>query len=143
MLRFPFPESAGRRNFRHDGPRPQARRIEVGYCLFGRSTLLVARVEHRGTVARAAVVALAVPRRRIVDLEEELEQIPIGRLVGVEDDLDRLSMGAMISVGRIRHVATGIADSGRKDPWAAPYQLLHAPEATPGENCPFDVRSHH
>jgi hypothetical protein len=25
-----------------------------------------------------------------VDLEEELEQVPVGKLVGVEDDLDRL-----------------------------------------------------
>jgi hypothetical protein len=78
-----------------------------------------------------------------VDLEEELEQIPIGRLVGVEDDLDRLSVGAMISIGRIRHVATGIADSSRKDAWAAPYQLLHSPEATTGKNCAFSFRSHY
>ena len=97
MLRFRFPEIAGRRNFRNDAPRPQAGRIDIGYCLFGRATLLVIRVEDRGTVARAAVVALAVRRRRIVDLEEKLEQIPIGRLVGIEDDLDRLSVCAMIS----------------------------------------------
>src|SRR4029450_6684141 len=143
MLRFRFPEIAGRRNFRNDTSRPQAGRIDIGYCFFGRATLLVTRVEDRGTVARAAVVALAVRRRRSVDLEEKFEQIAIGRLVGVEDDLDRLSVGAMISVGRIRHVATGIADSGRKDAWAAPYQLLHSPEATPGKNCAFSVGSHH
>src|ERR1700752_4801209 len=95
MLRFRFPELAGRRHFRHDAPRPQARRIDIGYRVFGRATLLVTRVEDCGTVARAAVVALAVRRCRIVDLEEELEQIPIGYLVGVEDDLDRLSVGAM------------------------------------------------
>ena len=114
MLRFRFPEIAGRRNFRNDAPRPQAGRIDIGYCLFRRTTLLVTRVEDCGTVARAAVVALAVQRRGIGDLEEELEQIPIGRLVGVEDDLDRLSVGAMISVGRMWHVAIGIADSGRR-----------------------------
>ena len=81
----------------------------------------------------AAVVALAIRRCRIVDLEEELEQIPIRRLLGIEDDLDRLSVGAMMSVGRVRHVATGIADSGREDAWAAPDQLLHSPEATTGK----------
>src|SRR3546814_6485271 len=63
----------------------------------------------------------------------------MSRLVGVEDDLDRLSVGAMISVGRIRHIATGIADSGRKNAWPAPYQLLHSPEAPPGKNCAFSV----
>jgi hypothetical protein len=52
-------------------------------------------------------------------------------------------VGAMISVGRIGHVATGIADSGRKNAWAAPYQLLHSPEATTGKNCAFSFRSHH
>ena len=84
MLRFRFPEIAGRRNFRNDAPRPQAGRIDIGYCLFGRATLLVTRVEDRGTVARAAVVALAVRRCRIVDLEEELEQIPVARLIGLK-----------------------------------------------------------
>jgi hypothetical protein len=64
-------------------------------------------------------------------------------LVGVEDDLDRLSVGAMISVGRMRHAATGIADSGRKDAWAAPYQLLHFPEATTGKYCAFSFGSYH
>ena len=101
MLRFRFPEIAGRRNFRNDAPRPQAGRVDIGYCFFDRATLLVTRVEDRGVVARAAVVALAVRRRRIVDLKEEPEQIPIGRLVGVEDDLDRLSVGAVISVPRV------------------------------------------
>src|SRR3546814_7484761 len=115
--------------------RPQAGRSDIGYRFFGRATLLVTCVEDRGTVAHAAVVALAVQCRRIVDLEEKLEQVPISRLVGVEDDLDRLSVGAMISVGRIRHIATGIADSGRKNAWPAPYQLLHSPEAPPGKNC--------
>src|SRR3546814_4160070 len=76
--------------------RPQAGRSDIGYRFFGRATLLVTCVEDRGTVAHAAVVALAVQCRRIVDLEEKLEQVPISRLVGVEDDLDRLSVGAMI-----------------------------------------------
>src|SRR3546814_770927 len=134
VFRLRLPKVSCRRNFRNDALRPQAGRIDIGYRFFGRATLLVTRVEDRGTVARAAVVALTVQRRRIMDLEEKLEQIPIGRLVGVEDDLDRLSVGAMISVGRIRHVATGIADSGRKNAWPAPYQLLHSPEATPGKN---------
>ena len=49
-------------------------------------------VEDRRAVARAAVVALAVQGRRIVDLEEELEQVAVGGLLRVEDDLDRFGV---------------------------------------------------
>lgn len=114
MRRLRFPEIAGRRNFRNDAPRKQAGRIDVRYCLFGRPTLRVTRVEDRRTVASAKVVPLTVEGRRIVDLEKELEQIPIGRLVAVEYDIDRLSGGATIPISRIRHVITGIVDSWSK-----------------------------
>ena len=51
------------------------------------------------------VVALAVLRRRVVDLEEELEQLAIAEARRVEDDLDRLGVRAVVAVGRVRHVA--------------------------------------
>ena len=54
-------------------------------------------------------------RGRIVDLEEELQQRAVADLRGIEDDLDRLGMGAVVAIGRVRHVAAGIADAGRDD----------------------------
>src|SRR3546814_13931499 len=64
VFRLRLPEVACRRNFGNDALRPEAGRVDIGYCFFGRATLLVARVEDVGTVARAAVVALTVSRRR-------------------------------------------------------------------------------
>jgi hypothetical protein len=54
--------------------------------------LLVAGVEDGRPVAGPDVVALPVLGRRVVDLEEELQQVPVGDLVRVEDDLDRLGV---------------------------------------------------
>jgi hypothetical protein len=36
-----------------------------------------------------------------VDLEEELEDVPVGDALGVEDDLDGLGMTGMVAVGRV------------------------------------------
>jgi len=53
----------------------------------------MAGVEDRGAVIGADVVHLPVERRRIVDLEEELEDVAERGLLRVEDDLDRLRVG--------------------------------------------------
>ena len=45
--------------------------------------------EDGGTILRAGVAALTVERGRIVDGEEDLEEIPIGRDLRVETDLNR------------------------------------------------------
>src|SRR3546814_9365174 len=68
-----------------------------------------------GVQTCALPVALAVLRGGIVDLEEELQDPPVADLLGIEDDLDALGMGAVVAVGRVRHVAAGIADAGRDD----------------------------
>ena len=83
------------------------------------------------------IVALAVERGRIVDLEEEFQQLAIADLGGIEDDLDRLGVGAVIAIGGVRHVAAGVADAGRDHARVAADQILHAPEAAAGQNRAF------
>ena len=59
-------------------------------------------VEDRRAVARADVVALPVAGRRVVDLEEELQQLAVADLRRVEDDLDRLGVLAVVAIGGVR-----------------------------------------
>src|SRR4051794_35405780 len=77
MLGLGFPQWSCWRYLGHDLARPAARGIDVSDCLLGDATLLVTDVEDHRAIAWPAVVALAVHGRRVVDLEEELEQVPI------------------------------------------------------------------
>jgi len=76
-------------------------------------------------------------QKSLAKLEEEFEDLTIGDLGRVEKDLDPLGMGAVIAIGRVGHVAAGIADPGRPDTGHLAYQVLHAPEAAPRENRAF------
>jgi len=96
MLRFGFPEVAGRVQFGHYLARPQARRVDVGDGVFGNPLLRVAGIEDRRAIAGSHVVALAIARARIVDLEKELEQLSIADARRVEDDLDRFGVDATL-----------------------------------------------
>jgi hypothetical protein len=96
MLGLSFPERPGRRHLGDDLPGPEARRFNVGDRVVGHPALFLVEIEDRRAIARPDVVALTVPRRRIVDLEEELQQISIRDLLGVEDDLDRLGVRAVV-----------------------------------------------
>src|SRR3546814_12936216 len=102
--------------------------------LLGDPLLLLVEIVDCRAVGQADVVALAVLRGGIVDLEEELQDPPVADLLGIEDDLDALGMGAVVAVGRVRHVAAGIADAGRDDAGQLADQVLHAPEAATGQN---------
>ena len=121
---------------------PETGCVHVGDRVFGDGLLLIARVEDRGAVAGADVVALPVLRRRIVDLEEEFEDFAEADLLRVEDDLDRLGVRAVIAIGGVRDVAAGVADAGRDHARIAAQQVLHAPEATPGQNRAFGGPCH-
>ena len=48
-----------------------------------------------------------------VDLEEELEDGPVGGSRGIEDDLDRLGMTRVVAGGRVVVLSAGVADAGR------------------------------
>jgi hypothetical protein len=50
-----------------------------------------------------------------VDLEEELEDVPVGGAPGIEEDLDRLGVSRMVVVGRVLVLPTGVADAGGDD----------------------------
>src|SRR3954449_12646251 len=134
VLLLGLPERAGRGYLRDDLAGPQARRVNVGDGVLGDGLLLLAGVEDRRAVAAAHVVALPVVRRRVVDLEEELQQLPERDHVGVEDDLDRLRVIAVIPVRGVRGVAARVSDAGGDHPRTLPKQLLGAPEAAAGED---------
>jgi len=87
------------RHFCDDLARPQLRGIDIGNRVFRNPLLLVARVKDCRTIASAYVVALAVARRRVVDLEEELEQGPVADLLRIKGDLDGFCVRAVIAVG--------------------------------------------
>nr|WP_236833508.1 hypothetical protein [Blastococcus sp. MG754427] len=134
VLLLGLPEVAGRLDLGDDLPRPDARGVDVGDGVERDALLLVAGVEDRRAVAATDVVALAVLGRRVVDLEEELQQLAERDDVGVEDDLDRLRVVTVVPVGGVRGVSPGVADPGRDHPGALAQQLLRAPEATAGED---------
>jgi len=92
VLGLGLPERPGRRHFGDHLARPETGGVDVGDGVLRRPLLRVAEVEDRRTVAGPDVVALPVQRGRVVDLEEELEQVPVGNLVRVEGDLDRLGV---------------------------------------------------
>ena len=75
MLGLGLPERPDRRHLGDDLARPDARGIDIGDGVLRDPLLLVAGVEDRRTVARAAVIALAVHGRGIVDLEKEFQQL--------------------------------------------------------------------
>src|SRR5690348_2188981 len=140
VLRLGLPEVACGRHFGRRGTRPKSGRIDVCEGVAGDALLLRARVEDRRTIAQPPIVALAVQRRRIVDLEEELQQVAIADDGGVVDDFDRFGMGAVISVRRVRHVAAGVADARRSDAGQFADQILHSPEAAPSQYRAFLCR---
>ena len=113
MLRLGLPECAGRHHLGDDLPRPAARALDVGDRLLGDAALLVIGVEDRRAVTRPDVVALTVQCRRIVNLEEELEHVPVRDLLRVEADLDRLGMPIVVAVGRILDFTAGVPDPRR------------------------------
>src|ERR1700677_4216807 len=134
VLRLSLP---GRPRWCHlsgDLARPQTRGVDVGDRVLRGPPLLVAEVENGRPVAGPEIVSLPVQRGRVMDLEEELQQVPVGDLVRVEGDLDRLRVTMVAPVGRVRLVATGVADPGRDHAGELADEVLHAPEAAAGED---------
>src|SRR3954464_14027125 len=117
---------------------PQARGRDVGggvcggYGVRGPPALLLASIKNLRAMAGADVVALAVLGRRVVDLEEELEDVPVGDPRRVEDDLNGLRVAGMVAIRRVLVLAAGVADAGGDHPVAPAEQFLHSPETAPG-----------
>jgi hypothetical protein len=66
-------------------------------------------------VAGADVVALAIARAGVVNLEEEFEDLPVADARRVKDDLDCFGVSGMIAIGRVGVGAAGISDPGRQN----------------------------
>src|SRR4051794_34174105 len=142
MLGLGLPERTGRLDLRDDLAGPQSGGVDVRDRLARDPLLLGVEVVDRRAVAGADVVALAIPRRRVVDLEEELEDVAVGDLLRVEDDLDRLGMRAVVAVGRVGDVAAGVSDARRDDAGALAQQVLHSPEAAARQDRLFGRLGH-
>src|SRR5215469_8135966 len=133
VLRLGFPEVPYRRHLGDDLAGPQARGVQVGDRLLRHLLLLVAGIKDRRTVACADIVALTVPRRGVVDLEEVLEDAAVARLRRIKDDVDPFRMSTMVAVGRVRSGAAGITDASRDNAGKRADQVLHPPEAATSE----------
>src|SRR4051794_29447237 len=123
-------------------PMPPLSRAASGDRLLGDPALLVARIEDLRAVVRAEVVALAVLRRWVVDLEEELEDVRVRDALGVEDDLDRFGVTRMVPVGRAVVLTAGVSNPRGNDSIAVAQQLLDAPEAASREDGGLGVVAH-
>ena len=137
MLGLGLPERSGGRHLSDHLARPKPGGIDIGDGLQRDPLLLVAGIEDRRTVAGAAIVALAVWRRGIVDLEEKFQQLSKTDDLGIEDDLDGFGMVAVIAIGRIRNLAAAVTHPGRDHAGIAAQQILHAPEAAAGQHRAF------
>src|SRR5665213_3209212 len=121
---------------------PKPRRVDVSDGLERDALLLVVRVKDRRTVARADVIALTIACRRVVYLEEELENVAVRGHGRIEDDFDRLCVRSVVAVGGVWHVATGVPDSRRDHARLPADEVLYAPETAARKDCPLRRLSH-
>ena len=137
MIVFGFPEIAHGFHLCHHFARPQTRGIHIRDCVDCDCFLCLIGVVDRRTIRGADVVALAVDRGRIMDLEKELQNLTIGGFIRVKQDLDAFGMGAVVAIGGIGHIAAGIADACFDNAGLAADQIFHAPETATGQYCAF------
>ncbi len=72
-----------------------------------------------------------------MNLEKELQKVPVGQTLRFEDDLDPLGMGAMVAIGRVGDITAGVPDTRGNDAGHFSDQILHTPETAAGKNRPF------
>src|SRR5579884_616605 len=98
-------------------------------------------VEDRGPVLRADIVALAVERGRIMNGEEDLEQVAIRHDLWVKRDLYRLGMAgaarAYRLVGGIRHTSPDVAGLDRRDAFQLVVHRFQTPKTSAGQRGDF------
>src|ERR1700758_349679 len=101
VFRLRFPEGSRRGHLGHDSSGPQARRVDIGDGVLGDASLLIAGREDGRAVAGANVVTLTIARRRIVDLEKELQELTKAEPFRIEDDFDGFGVGSVVAIRRI------------------------------------------
>ena len=96
--------------------------------------------ENGRAILRPDIRPLAIHLRRVVILEEDLQQVFVGNLGRIVRDLDCLGMTgrvrADIMVGRVRSMSAGIADPGLQNAGSGAEGLFYAPK-TSGCKCRF------
>src|SRR5439155_11549514 len=106
------------------------------------AALLLVRVVDRRAVLRTHIVPLAHPLRRVVLLEERLQQRLVRHLRRVERHKYRLRVPcpprADLLVSRVRRIPARVPDRRRVHARHLPEQPLGAPEATQREHCRLD-----
>src|ERR1700730_825524 len=142
MLWLGLPERSGGRHLGDNLTRPKAGCIDIGDGVFRDPLLLVVGIEDGRPVARSPVVTLTVQRARIVDLEKEFQQLSIADDLRIKGNFNGFRMIAVIAIGRVRHLAAGVAHPGGNHAGIAAQQILHTPEAAAGKDCPFCRNCH-
>lgn len=87
------------------------------------------------------VITLAIAGGRIVYLEKEFQQLPVGGFGRVEFNKNGFGMRAMIPICGIWNLSTRVPNVGLKDTRLAADQFLYAPEATAGKNSFFCIHN--
>src|SRR5260221_10726526 len=136
------PERASRNYFGDDLAGPEARCIDIGHSALSHSLLLFIEIEDCRAVARTNVVALAVLRRRVMELKEELEDLTIADLARINHDLDSFGVRPMVAVGGVGHIAARVAYARGQHSLVISQQVLHAPEAAASKDYGFGLRRH-
>ena len=127
-----FPEFTGGHDLCDGLSWPETRRINVCNRIFSDMLLLFASAENGRAVACADVVPLTIQSGRIMNLEEELQQIAVCDFRGVEDNLNRLGVTPVIPMGRVRDVSTHVSDPRRGDETSSAVESRH-PRASRAE----------
>jgi hypothetical protein len=143
VLRLGLPEFTGGRDLRHNTAWSQAGGVDIvdrPQCLL---TLRLEDIENLRAVRSPDIVALAMQRGRIVNPEEELQEVAIADALRVELDLDGLGVRPMVAIGRVRHIAARVSDTCVDYAGQLTDQVLHAPEATSGKHGTFKLACHH
>ena len=134
MLRLGFPERTRGGDFGDGFAGPEAGRIHVGEGVERDALLFLTRIVNRRTVAQAAVIALLVHGGRVVNLEKEFQNFAVADLRRVENNLDCFGVRAVIAVGRVGHIAAGVAHAGGDYARLLAQQILHPPETSTCQN---------
>src|ERR671915_614103 len=142
VLRLGLPEFAGRRDLRHDTAWPQAGGVDIVDCPECLVTLRLGDIEDLRAVRSSDIVALAIQRGRVVNLEENLQKVAIADALRVELDLDGLGVRSMVAIGRVRHIAARVSYTCADYAGQLADQVLHAPEATASKHGTFKLACH-